>query len=50
MTHRCLLANCGNVLERLLVALFSFVSFLCGKQYFKYNEEHKLKKKSVNLE
>lgn len=38
MTHRCLLANSGNVLERLLVALFGLLSFLCRNQ-IKYSEE-----------
>lgn len=32
MTHRCLLANSGNILKRLLVALFSLVSFVCRNQ------------------
>lgn len=35
ITHRCLLPNCGDVLERLLVVLFGFLSLLCTHQHLK---------------
>lgn len=32
VTHRCLLANCGNVLQRLLVVQLRFLSFFCVRK------------------
>lgn len=34
MTHHCLLANRGNVLQRLLVAHFHYFSFLCRNEHW----------------
>lgn len=34
MTHRCLLANRGNVQQRLLVAHFHYFSFLCRNEHW----------------
>lgn len=49
MTYRCLLANSGNVLERLLVALLSLLSLICGYVACKYNEGRFIEK-GVHLE